>query len=103
MVLAGFDPLRMPEVWARTPVRLGLELYIRKVLEEEVIQFRHDQHLFVQGGLKKKPQLGPMMKAAELREKKRKRQRQREFRAPEKPGWIGALERMGEQDGSGSS
>lgn len=85
--LARFDPLVMDEVHHRVRMRDGLEAFIHLLREEAASDFRHEQLMYVQGGLKKQPKL-----PAILKDRPRTRPSTEPFKAPEKPRFLEALE-----------
>lgn len=56
MDLAGNDPSRFEEI-LNTRLTEGLEAYILRAKEEALDHYRHEQSLFVAGGLRNKPKL----------------------------------------------
>lgn len=89
MTIAGNDPLRMERVWRETRVRDGLECYVRALKERAEQGFMHEQLLFVNGGMKKAPK-----KPEILRRQRQHKRKDTEFKEPEKPAFLDALEKM---------
>jgi hypothetical protein len=59
--LAGWDPTRYDEV-KNTRLRDGLEAFVQKAKQRALEQFRHEQNLYVAGGLKKEPKLPAILR-----------------------------------------
>jgi len=78
----------MEEIWRSTPVRDGLECYFRILQKEAMAELMHAQLLYVQNGLKKKPEVPAILKLRGAR----KRRRNGPFKTPEKPAFLTALE-----------
>lgn len=59
--MAGWDPTRYDDV---KNIRLveGLEAFVARAKERAMEQFRHEQSLYVAGGLKKAPKLPDILK-----------------------------------------
>ncbi len=95
--LARFDPLRLDEVNARVRVRDGLFAYLEIVRGEAMVQYRHDQVLFVQGGMKKAPK-----PPAILRRKSRKRAPTDAFVEAPKPAFLEKMESRKKAESGGS-
>jgi hypothetical protein len=86
MELAQGDPLRLERIWNTVPVRTGLEAFVLLLRRRAIDEFRHDQMVYVNGGYKKAPKPPAILRMAP------RTKRHREFREPEKPAFIRALE-----------
>lgn len=64
--LAGWDPLKYDEV-AGSRLRDGLEAFLQRARNRAIEQYRHEQSLFVAGGLKKAPKLPSILKGDRAR------------------------------------
>lgn len=88
MELAQADPLRLEPIFNTVAVRTGLEAYVRLLRRNAIVGFRHDQMIYVNRGYKKAPKPPAILRMAP------RRKRHTEFREPEKPAFIKALEQQ---------